>query len=701
MVKLRWSVLALLAPMAVACDEAPTTPGRDGGDAAIAGDSAVDSSTGEGGAQPDGSVGVNDLVSITLAPATSELVVRTGAARTAQFVVNGTRRDGVPVTRVTGVTWTLDSTRAGSIDGTGLFTANGEVAGVVTVRAEVASAGGALTAMAMLTVRIASTHTDGAIDPGLLAEIDGLPTGMTAAPAISYPLDRAVMPQNVRAPEVHWQPSGVMNDVFRVRLSKPSVTVTAYVLHRGPSFGHRWAVDAMSWKALLDSDPTSPLTIRVDRVENGARRYTQASTVTVELARGAIAGTIYYWNVDRGRIMKISPATGRATELTPRWSAGGETHCIACHSVSRNGRYLAVSVENDVLGAVLDLTAAETPPTFARAENRRFSFSTFNPDATRMIVNWITPPPAGMTAWSDPRRFALLDPATGAQIAATGLPNANVSQPEWSPDGRSVAMVTNVSSSFNRADAYESGDLGVMSAMAGDQFGPVQTLHSGPSLAGAPEGGSADEHPSWTPNSQWIAFAHGEFGRATAGGGGGATTEFPGALYMIARAGGAAVRLDRANDGPSGNRSYWPTFSPFESAAAEGAARYYWLAYFTSRRYGNTAQRRQLWVTAVDTMPAAGRDPSHVPYWLPGQDASTDNAAAYWTAESCRPNGERCTAGSECCSERCMSPGGGQPSVCVPPPPEACRGEGATCGAGGDCCRGLSCVANVCLAVPG
>ncbi|MDP3273738.1 MAG: hypothetical protein Q8Q09_00990 [Deltaproteobacteria bacterium] len=689
----------LLAASAFACGEDPGSTRRDAGQDSARTDGAMSPSDGQ--SSGDAAMGSLDLVRIELVPGMSELVVGNARPRTVSYVVQGTRRDGSTMSRVTGATWTLDSTRIGTVDGAGIFTANAEISGTVSVRAEVTGVDGPLRAMATLTVRISNTHTDGAIDPGLLAEIDGMPSGTATAPVLSYPLDQAVMPQNVRAPEVHWQPSGVVNDVFRVQLSKPSVSVTAYVLARAAGFGHRWAVNDASWRALLDSDLASPITIRVDRLDSATRRFTAASSVQVQIARGAVAGTIYYWNVDRGRIMKISPASGRAVELTPRWSAAGETHCIACHSVSRNGRYLAVSVENDLLGAVLDLTSAETPPSFSRSESRRYSFSTFNPDATRMLVNWITPPPAGSAVWTDPRRFALLDPTTGSQLVASGLPNTDVSQPEWSPDGMHVAMITNVSSTFNRADAYQSGDLGVMAAMPGDQFGPVQVLHTGASLAGATEGGSSDAHPSWTPNSRAIAFAHGEFGRATSGGGGGATMEYPGALYLVNRAGGAATRLDRANNGPSGNRAYWPTFSPFESASADGTARYYWLAYFASRPYGNTTQRRQLWVTAVDTMPRAASDPSHVPYWLPGQDVSTDNAAAYWTAESCRTNGNTCTSASECCSGRCMSPGAGQPSVCVPPPPDACRGEGATCGAGGDCCRGLTCVGNVCLAVPG
>lgn len=693
----RSRLFALVSIAAIGCDEGAVQPVRDAGaDVLLPGDARDDGASGA-----DGATGNMDLVRIELSPASSELVLRSGGPRTTQWTVQGTRRDGTTVTRVTGITWTLDSTRFGTIDGGGIFTANAQLAGAVQVRASVMGADGMISATATLTIRIATTIVDGAVDPALIAELDALPVGTSAAPTIAYPLDRAVMPQNVTAPEVHWQPTGSANDVFRIRWSKPSVSVTAYVLHRGAAFTHRWATDPAAWRALVDSDVNENVQLQVDRVELPARRLTQTSRATIEIARGAVAGTIYYWNVDRGRIMKISPATGRTTEMTPRWSAAGETRCIACHSVSRNGRYMAVSVENDVLGAVLDLTAAETIPTFERAEDRRYSFSTFNPDATRMLVNWIEPPTGGSTAWTDPRRFELLDPATGRRVAATGLPAANVSQPEWSPDGRSVALIANVSSSVQRADAYESGDLAVMAANGADQFGGVRTLHAGASLAGAPEGGSADEHPSWAPNGQWIAFAHGEFGRATAGGGGGASTEFPGALYLIASGGGSAMRLDRANDGPSGNRAYWPTFSPFESVGVPSGQRYYWLAYFSARRYGNTPQRRQLWVTAIDTAPSGGADPSHVPYWLPGQDSTSDNAAAYWTAESCRPNGERCTSGSECCSTRCESPGAGQPAVCVPPPPDACRGEGATCGATGDCCSGLSCVANVCLAVPG
>ncbi|HET6610600.1 MAG TPA: hypothetical protein VFG83_01360, partial [Kofleriaceae bacterium] len=62
-----------------------------------------------------------------------------------------------------------------------------------------------------------------------------------------------------------------------------------------------------------------------------------------------------------------------------------------------------------------------------------------------------------------------------------------------------------------------------------------------------------------------------------------------------------------------------------------------WLLFYTIRDYGNAqagtkgAQRRQMWVTAIDATPEPGQDPSHVPYWLPGQDVATQNMSGFWT----------------------------------------------------------------------
>ncbi len=241
--------------------------------------------------------------------------------------------------------------------------------------------------------------------------------------------------------------------------------------------------------------------------------------------------------------------------------------------------------------------------------------------------------------------------------------------------------------------------LSLLAVAAGDAFTARATpLHRGSELMGAAEGGAADSHPTWSPNSRWIAFGHGTNSRS-----GNGRLDYPGALYFVSREGGSAVRLDRANGGPTGTQSYWPTFAPFTTTdPGAGGASHVWLAFHSRRDYGNGlvgtrgTRRRRLWVTAIDTTPAAGSDPSSVPYWLPGQRAAEENMAAYRAPQACRDNGETCRSSAECCSGTCNASG-----RCEPPPPAMCRTEGRTCSGSADCCAGLTCVGNVCGVTPG
>jgi len=138
--------------------------------------------------------------------------------------------------------------------------------------------------------------------------------------------------------------------------------------------------------------------------------------------------------------------------------------------------------------------------------------------------------------------------------------------------------------------------------------------------------GLANAWPSWSPDSKWIAFGRGTNSR---GRNDSMSLVFPGSLQIIPRAGGTAVRLDKANGGVTED-SYLPNFSPFD----EGG--YYWLAFYTTRDYGNVQAgtkgtgRRQIWVTAVSNSFDGTTDPSNVAYWLPDQDNQTDNMSGYW-----------------------------------------------------------------------
>ena len=242
---------------------------------------------------------------------------------------------------------------------------------------------------------------------------------------------------------------------------------------------------------------------------------------------------------------------------------------------------------------------------------------------------------------------------------------------------------------------YTNGDLALLPTSGGDAFGAPIVVHTGAALGSSPEGGATDSHPTWSPDSQFLAFGHAPHSRSDGGGG----MDIPGAIYVTrATAGSAPVRLDHAV-GPGTPQSYWPTFSPFVTSEPTGE-HLFWLAFISRRDYGNAtavgtrgSTRRQIWVTAVSA--DATGDPSHVPYWLPGQNPAVQNMAGQWAPLPCRTNGASCSVSGECCSGAC------DPGTHTCQPMSTCRSAGQTCGGSGDCCMGLTCIGNVCAVPPG
>lgn len=643
----------------------------------------------------------SEVVDLAIDPPMANLVVRDPASPpTQQFTALAVRRDGARVPLLSPV-WSVSDTALASINGTGLLTPTGLAGGTLQVRLEGAGFDGStLRAQAQVTVRVERSL----LAPGVPAEIPGRIAGATpssaAAPTLLYPLSGAWMPNNVPPPDVQWTPVGAANDVYRVRIEKADLLLTAYVLHSGASFSHDWLVPRDLWRTVADTHPGTDTTITVDRWDAAASQLTQSAFVRVRLTASPIAGSIYYWDLNDGRIQRIDPSqpvpmATPAIPNPPRNPTDANNRCVACHTISRSGRFLSGELWGGGLtSAVFDLTSDLTrdpaSTTFAPG-TASWLYSSFNPDDTRLAAN-------------NGAGLAILDPATGRTVVAPSALPSRVAHPEWSPDGANIALAANIAGTW--AVDFSSSDLALLPAMAGDTFGGLNILLHGADLASSPEGGAAISHPTWSPDSRYLAFGHGTHSRSVTRDAANNPTVQPGALYLTTRDGMTRWRLDNANGGASARNTFWPTFSPFTTTEAGGAAQQ-WLAFYSTRDYGNALAgtqgrgARQLWVTAVDARPTSGTDPSHVPYWISGQVLRTDNMAAYWAAQACRMNGTTCTTSSECCSGQCR-PDPMMPSrfTCQPPPPAECRREGATCGGSGDCCSGLQCVGNVCQQPP-
>ena len=217
------------------------------------------------------------------------------------------------------------------------------------------------------------------------------------------------------------------------------------------------------------------------------------------------------------------------------------------------------------------------------------------------------------------------------------------------------------------------------------------------------------------------------------------------------------VRLSAAN-GTNASGTYIPTGANNHTSAIEPVLNYeptiapqliggyYWVAFTSRRLYGNVATvnpwwsdprwapiggqygptTKKIWVTAVDsdavTKAGAGTDPSHPPFYLPGQELLAGNAKAYWSIPACiQPSSTKsaatlCDSNLDCCggtaslatSVCALDTPLTNPPVrhCLPVSTTTCIPDNSTtqCNLDAQCCNNVSagsiCANNMCQKPP-
>ncbi len=674
----RWgTVIALCGALLAACSE--DSPTRCGDGSRCVDVLRIDVVSNDDGILPRADVpALRSIVSVRIDPPMAALTTNVGTPAMQALRALATYTDGTE-SQVDG-SWSLMDNAVGDVEPvTGLFTANAVRGGVAQVQFRTASSGGgsaSATVTVTLTQRIGPMADPlGAMTEGRFVEL-GMPvTDATARAEIDYPLDGVMFPQNITPPLVQWG-RGVVGDVYRLRYQKVHITVTQYIVHTGAGFTFSGQLPDDVWPRIAETDPGQPATLTIDRLDVAMRRVVAGASISMQFAPGSVSGIVYYWSMAQGQLHRIPAGTTSNQRLFPAGIVGTAgsvptyrySGCIACHQLSRDGRYL---LANGDLSYVFDLSMVDPTgamvPVLVRA-GYRWYFSTMSPDNTRILG---TMGDATLT-YVDSN----LAPVT---IGGSRPPMAGVAHPYWSPDNRAVAIISNVTGWTTNA-SFTGGDLTLLPITALDTFGPPVILHRGASLATMdPAGGNADCFPSWTPDSRYLVFAHTPNTRATTGDG-----RTFGSMYIIPPvAGGTPVRLGNAADEGMTPRAHYPNLSPFISGGQ------YWIVFYSDRFYGNAlagtrgTHRPQLWVSAISQTFDGRTDPSHVPYWLPGQDVAQQNADAVWAASACRRTTDTCRTSTDCCSGSCMRGADGM-FRCMPPP--SCRREGESCDRDADCC---------------
>src|SRR6185295_7950423 len=235
---------------------------------------------------------------------------------------------------LTDVDFSLDPAAAqlGALDDAE-FTATGAAAGTGSVRAVL----GPVSGETGVSVVVHQVHVDPAAPPNAPASFPDHPAMGALSPVIAYPLDGAVMPSTVKAPDVQWEGAAAAGDLVRVRLVGGLATVDT-ILAVAPGAKLASQPLAADWRLLVASAGGLPITVTVDHWD-AATGAQGGAPVRVKAVTADVTGVIYYWDLSQGKIQRIDPAgRGLAIPNPPPNAGDPNNRCVACHVIRRDGR---------------------------------------------------------------------------------------------------------------------------------------------------------------------------------------------------------------------------------------------------------------------------------------------------------------------------------------------------------------------------
>jgi hypothetical protein len=549
---------------------------------------------------------LGNLTRLEVTPKTTELLIGDLSQPPLQlgFHAIGVFSDGARRDVTQQLVWNVDNPLPGSFLDPGVFTTSNAAAGHVEA---IAMADG-VWSTSEITVRIDTTIVDTAFppsDPTLFDDTKPVMTGdPVRSPALLYPSDATIFPQTLPTTVLQLA-RGAQNDAFRI-------TFDTELLHLVVLTGaDRWETGGALQTVIAQSNTGGQVRISIDAAAAAdPGTIYQGPTIAVRFATDAPDGPLYFWSAATAGVMRGAIGASSAGKLYP-----SDATCVGCHTVSRDGAQMTMGYGNELVSELQAINTQTLATTISQSKLYDMGWATYSPDGSLILI-------------ANNGGLVMRDATTGAPInSMTGkvaLPAGHyATHPEWSPDGRYVALAYTTQQPSN---------LDVKSAsIARIAFDAATRTFSGPEILVPATTIDNYYFPKYSPDGAYLAFVH-----ATQPSRGAASAE----LMLVPAAGGLVTALVAASHtvasvpNTASTATQMPTWAPFQGV-------YAWLGFASTRPYGvvlPTGGRSQIWVSAVDLAHAQPEvDPSAAGFWLPCQDPTVVNNTPIWAPTATPP----------------------------------------------------------------